>query len=83
MKACSWERIDDFRSRGEFERLESWLDSQAASGEAEEVAVTMPYIDAPSFTEKWFKHVESGDVWRLVWPDPPFTGVFERVTSTR
>lgn len=79
MTNCPWKAISDFRSRGEFERFQSWIEAQVASGDAQEVPVAKPYIDAPSFTEKWFKHLASSTVWRLVWPDGPFTGVFERV----
>lgn len=39
-----------------------------------EVKVRAPYLDASSFTEKWFKHIESDDVWRLVWPDALLEG---------
>ena len=79
ISTCPWEAIYDFHSREEFDRFEVWLKKQIASGEALEVTVTTPYIDAPSFTEKWFKHLCSGAVWRLVWPDGTFTGVFELV----
>jgi hypothetical protein len=79
MKTCPWDPISDFRTRGEFDRFVSWMVAQVASGDAEEVAVARHYLDAPSFTEKWFKHRKSGSVWRLVWPDGPFTGVFEIV----
>jgi hypothetical protein len=79
MKTCPWNPIDDFFSLGEFERFESWIAAQVACNEAEELAVTKPYLDAPSFKEKWFKHLGSGSVWRLVWPDGPFKGVFEAV----
>lgn len=81
MKNCTWESIDDFRSLGEFESFENWMDEQVVSGEAIEVAVTRPYLDASAFREKWYCHTTSGDVWRLVWPDGPFTGVFEEVSS--
>lgn len=80
MNACPWERMDDFRTRGEFDRFVAWAGAQVTSGDAVEIPVASPYIGASSFTEKWFKHVPSGGVWRLVWPDGPFTGVFEPVT---
>jgi hypothetical protein len=79
IKPCLWEPIDDFRSRGEFERFESWINAQVTGGEAERIAVTRPYLNAPSFTEQWFRHVGTESVWRLVWPDGPFTGIFEQV----
>lgn len=79
MTTCSWEAIEDFHSLAEFERFEDWVAGQIANGNAAEVAVSAPYLDAPSFAEKWFKHLRSGQVWRLVWPDGPFTGLFDRV----
>jgi hypothetical protein len=80
MKNCPWESIEDFRSLNEFERFGRWMDEQVTTGEAMEVVVARPYIDAPAFREKWYRHAASGEVWRLVWPDGPFTGVFEQVT---
>lgn len=80
MKNCPWELISDFRSLNEFERFVRWIDEQVAVGEAVETTVIRPYLDAPSFREKWYRHTPSREVWRLVWPDGPFTGVFEKVT---
>lgn len=80
MKNCPWKSIDDFRSLIEFERFGKWVDEQVVAGEALEVVVTRPYLDAPAFREKWYRHAASGEVWRLVWPDGPFTGLFEQVT---
>lgn len=80
MKNCPWETIDDFRSLIEFERFGKWIDEQTVAGEALQVEVIRPYLDAPAFREKWYCHAASGEVWRLVWPDGPFTGLFEQVT---
>ncbi|MEK9953476.1 MAG: hypothetical protein VW687_15160, partial [Curvibacter sp.] len=74
-----WDPIDDFRSRDEFDRFHSWISLQVSNGSAQEVRVTKPYINATSFTEKWYMHGDSGAIWRLVWPDGPFTGVFEPI----
>lgn len=79
MKMCPWEKIDNFRSPSEFKRFTQWLDERIRDGEAKEVSVQSPYAGATSLQEKWVVHVESGDIWRLVWPDPPFVGVFEPV----
>ncbi len=79
MSACPWDLIDDFRTRGEFERFVAWIEAQVASGDAQEIPVVSPYVGASSFSEKWFRHIASSSVWRLVWPDGPFTGVFEPV----
>lgn len=73
-----WESIHDFRSRSEFERFESWMQDEIRNLRAREVAVGSSYAGT-TLSEKWFVHMGSGEVWRLVWPDPPFRGVFERV----
>jgi hypothetical protein len=79
MSKCEWEKIDDFRSPGEFRKFLYWMQNQVAAGLAEEVEVEHPYINAPSLKEKWFMHVENRCIWRIVWPDGPFTGLFEKV----
>jgi len=80
MTAYPWNAIDDFQSPSEFDRFVAWIMNRVAIGEAVEVEVSAPYLDAPAFTEKWFKHLGSGEIWRMVWPDGPFTGLFERVS---
>ncbi|MCZ8208819.1 MAG: hypothetical protein O9270_11590 [Aquidulcibacter sp.] len=79
MSTCPWEKIDDFQALSEFNRFASWMNEQVAAGEAGEILVTAPYLDATTFEEKWFRHNDSGQTWRLVLPDFPFTGLFERV----
>ena len=79
MTACPWETIDSFDSFSEFERFVEWMGEQVISGAAKEVVVREPYIGATTFREKWFEHSPSGETWRLVWPDAPFAGIFERV----
>jgi hypothetical protein len=81
MKNHQWELINDFRSLNEFEQLEKFIDVQIDIGDATEVAVEKPYLNASAFREKWYCHLASGEVWRLVWPDVPFTGLFEPVQS--
>jgi hypothetical protein len=79
MNACPWENVSDFQSYSEFERFVAWMNEQLSSSAAEELPVREPYVGATAFHERWFRHVASGTVWRLVWPDPPFTGIFEQV----
>ena len=76
MMKCPWEKINDFRSLLEFNRFVHWVSENIAM----EIPVKSPYAGATSLDEKWFIHIDSGEVWRLVWPDPPFTGVFEQVS---
>jgi hypothetical protein len=79
MKQCPWDKIDAFRSFVEFQRFIEWMTHQVQEGEAEEVSVQLPYLGFRTLREQWFRHTKSGEVWRLVWPDPPFAGLFERV----
>lgn len=79
MNECPWESIGDFQSYSEFERFVGWMNEQLKSGVAEELPVRTPYIGTTTFREKWFRHVASGRIWRLVWPDAPFTGIFDLV----
>jgi hypothetical protein len=79
MKTCPWKKIADFQSLSEFDRFVDWITAQVNSGQAEELPIGKPYIGATTFREKWFHHTASGQTWRLVWPDAPFTGVFEPV----
>ena len=80
MKTCPWESIDDFRDLIEFERFEKWMNGQIVAGQAVEVSVTVPYLgEYAGFREKQFCHIGSKTLWRLVWPDGPFHGLFEKV----
>jgi hypothetical protein len=79
MNNCPWKKITDFQSLSEFNRFVDWIGEEIRSGAAEDVAVAKPYLDGNTFKEKWFRHIESGKIWRLVWPDAPFHGVFEPV----
>jgi hypothetical protein len=73
------EPIDGFRSPGEYERFLAWLGRQVDAGVLEEVPVGAPYLGITTLTERWYRVRESGDTWRLLEPDPPFMGSFERV----
>lgn len=76
MTKCPWERIDDFSSRSEFERCARWLQEQVDAGVAQVRQPQSRYIGSSTLEERWYEHIASGQTWRLVWPDPPFRGVF-------
>ena len=79
MKNCPWEIIDPFESYSEFERFVGWMRDQVASGAARELPVTQAYRGISSLKEKWFEHIGSGRMWRLLEPDPPFGGFFKYI----
>ena len=78
MTTCEWEKIAAFQMPSEFDRFERWIADQVGAGIALEVPVrTSRAGSLPD--EKWYRHLASGEVWRLVSPDFPFRGAFERV----
>lgn len=79
MRSCPWKPIAAFDGWAEFERFQVWLSDQIAAGMAKEIPVITPYSEAPLSQEKWFLHVSTRQVWRLVWPEPPFAGFFKSV----
>lgn len=75
---CPWERISEFDGWDEFNRFESWLCEQIANSEAEELPVGRPY-NVGGLKERWFIHKPTKQIWRLLSPEPPFAGLFEKV----
>ena len=73
-----WEEIQGFRSPGEYSRFVDWISEGLDSGELKEVPVVSRYAGAGVLDEHWYRSA-AGEVWRLVAPDFPFAGVFERV----
>lgn len=74
-----WEEIRGFRSPWEYSRFVDYLEKQIADGYTEEVAIELEYGRGMVSGGRWFKDVGSGSIWRLVPPDPPFTGLWEPV----
>lgn len=76
--AEDWDEIHGFVSPGEFERFRRWITGALDQQRLIEVPVEERYSSSTTFDEHWYR-AASGSVWRLVAPDPPFRGVFERV----
>lgn len=75
---AGWEEIHGFASPGEFERFEIWIAEGVADGVLTPIEVGSPYSGSAMSDERWFRSA-LGESWRLVAPDPPFLGVFEKV----
>ena len=73
------EKIADFRSPGEFQRFTDFLDGGVKSGLLEEIPPDPNYHAGEIYGGRWFRRKDDGSVWRLIPPDPPFTGLFEMV----
>jgi hypothetical protein len=65
----------EFKTPHDYENLTTQLNGISS---LYEVPVQIPYDDV-GCKERWFRCSECGNTWRLVDPDPPFLGVFEKV----
>jgi hypothetical protein len=74
-----WEEIHGFSSPGEYRRFVQYIEEQAKSDVAREIPVDPLYGKGMIYGGRWFQDVETGAVWRLVEPDPPFRGLWEPV----
>lgn len=62
-----WEEIHGFQSPAEYDRFVRY-------------SVMYPrYGKGMIFGGRWFEHIETREIWRLVAPDFPFRGLWERV----
>lgn len=79
MTPCPWEDIAGFATHAEFLLFCEWINDTISDGKAKRIPVRSRYLGIESFTEEWFYHIASKTLWRLVHPDGPFRGIFERV----
>jgi hypothetical protein len=78
--SCPWEEVDGFVSLVEFRSFERWMTGQVSGGLARQVPVDHPYRhEELVLVEVWYVHLMSREVWRLVWPEPPFNGIFKKI----
>lgn len=75
--ACNWERINDFYSLIEFKSFLKWIEEQKNNGLAIELEAKSKYDF--NLQERWFKCLITNEIWRLVYPDFPFVGLWEQV----
>lgn len=76
---CGWEIVHAFKSLADYERLRDSLNDQIGLGQADERRVSKPYSGLKTLNERWIRCKSTGDTWRLIAPDPPFPGIFEKV----
>jgi hypothetical protein len=74
-----WEEIHGFASPGEFSRFVQYIENQVTAGDAEELKPDPSYQRGQIYGGRWFRDIESGEIWRLVEPDIPFKGLWEPV----
>lgn len=76
-----WDEIHGFQSPGEYSRFVSWISEALEGGVLQEIPVGSRYAGATVFEEHWYR-TGSGQIWRVVAPDYPFTGLFARVDKS-
>ncbi len=79
LKLCIWEEIHGFASPSEYSRFIKYIETQLAKGQAEELTADPSYGAGEIYGGRWFKDIDSGQIWRLVAPDFPFKGLWEPV----
>ena len=77
--SCGWEVVRAFESHSHYENLRQSLEQQVKTGHAKRRPVRRPYSGLETLNEQWYKCESSGELWRLIAPDPPFPGLFDRV----
>jgi hypothetical protein len=59
-----WEEIGTFGSLRERDRFLAWMEAQIADAVA--VEIKAPAGESLEADERWFRHIPSGSLWRLV-----------------
>jgi hypothetical protein len=77
--SCDWSSVARFSSFDDYQRLRESITEQVRAGRAEERRVGKPYSGLETLDEHWYRCRASGETWRLIAPDPPFPGIFEKV----
>ena len=76
---------DDLLNRpyrfGSWRDYEKHLSRLRCESRFKEVPVGLPYDHVWGSIEYWFEDTRTGAVWRLVQPDAPFRGVWEKIPS--
>lgn len=74
-----WEEIHGFNGPKEYERFVKYIEKQIETKVAEEILPDPNYSKGEIYGGRWFKDLETGEIWRLIAPDIPFKGLWELV----
>ncbi len=74
-----WEEIHGFSSPSEYNRFVDYIEKQVHAEIAEEITPDPNYGKGEIYGGRWFKDLETGDIWRLIPPDIPFKGLWELI----
>ena len=76
---CLWEEIHGFVVPSEYNRFIKYLERQIHNNEVEEIEIDLNYGFGEIYGRRWFKHITTGEIWRLIAPDFPFKGLWEPI----
>jgi hypothetical protein len=73
------EEIRGFQSPLEYKRFLEYLGDRVKDNDLVEIVVESRYADSKLLSERWFKCMRCNQKWRLVAPDFPFKGLWEKL----
>lgn len=73
------EEIRGFNSLSEFDRFLKYIKGLLKENYLTQVTVTQKYANSQIFKEQWYECTGCKQIWRLVTPDFPFKGLWERI----
>jgi hypothetical protein len=73
------EEIHGFDTLGEFEKFQNYLQQQVVEGSLSRVNTDKNYEKGLIYGGDWFECKVCKEIWRLVAPDFPFRGLWEKV----
>ena len=73
------EEIHGFNSLFEYEKFQEYLNHQINNKFLKEIRVNQNYEKGLVYGGKWYKCFGCHEIWRLVEPDFPFRGLWEKV----
>jgi hypothetical protein len=73
------EEIHGFKTPGEFDRFKIYLAEQLSKDTIKKTITDQSYKKGMIFGGEWFICNTCNEIWRLVPPDYPFRGLWEKV----
>ncbi|MCQ8895785.1 hypothetical protein NQT62_04925 [Limnobacter humi] len=75
---CDCEKLRECKSFDGWKDFDSFVELLNKAGVVSTTPVITPYFNV-GLSENWYRCEKCQRVWRLVEPDPPFSGLWERV----
>ncbi len=74
-----WEGIEAFSGLSDYNGFCEFMKKQIDARIAEGISYDPNYGRGEVYGGRWFREIEGGEIWRLIEPDGPWGGTFERV----